>query len=61
MVSILQVMITALEAVGKACGKRKRKSAGEIARERIQRRRSRMIWFFIILATAGFLIFLVVF
>ena len=59
MAPIFQIVITALEAVGEACGRKKRKSAEEIEGERAQRRKSRTIWFFIILAAVACLIFLV--
>ena len=48
MIPVLQVFVTALEAVGEAFGRRKPKTPEEIERQRIQRRNERAMMFFVV-------------
>jgi len=48
MIPFLQIVVTALEAVGEVCGRRKPKTAAEIERQRIQRRNERAVMFFVV-------------
>jgi hypothetical protein len=46
MILFLQIVITAFEAVGEACGRRKPKTAEDVKRQRIQRRNERAMKFY---------------
>ena len=48
MIPFGQIILTVLEAVGEACGKKTPKTADELKRQRIQRRNERAMMFFCI-------------
>ena len=47
MIPVLEIVVTALEAVGDAFGRRKPKTPEELERQRSQRRNERAMMFFI--------------
>ena len=50
MFPIFEILVTTLEAIGEACGRRKPKTPEEMERQRIQRRNDRAMMFFIVFA-----------
>ena len=60
MIPVLQVFVTALEAVGEAFGRRKPKTPEEIERQRIQRRNERAMMFFVVFALVFSVVLLVI-
>jgi hypothetical protein len=60
MIPILQIVVTALEAVGEAFGPRKPRTPEEIERQRIQRRNERAMMFFVVFCFVLCLVLLVV-
>jgi hypothetical protein len=47
-IPFIQIVVTAFEAVGKACGRKKPKTAKEIERHQILRRNERAMMFFVV-------------
>ncbi len=50
MIPVLQIVVTAFEAVGEAFGRRKPKTREEMERQRIQSRNERAMKFFVVFA-----------
>jgi len=60
MFPVVQIVVTALEAVGEAFGRRKPKTAEEMERQRIQRRNDRAMIFFMVFALVLLVVLLIV-
>src|SRR5436190_1411571 len=60
MISVLQIVVTALEAVGEALGRRKPKTPEEMERQRIQRRNERAMMFFVVFSLVLCVVLLVI-
>jgi uncharacterized membrane protein YdfJ with MMPL/SSD domain len=60
MIPVLQIVVTALEAVGAAFGRRKPKTPEEMERQRIQRRNERAMMFFAVFSLVLCVVLLVI-